>query len=115
MRIANDTPYGLTNYIQSEDGAKRNRVARRLRSGMVEMNGQFRGAGSPFGGMKASGNGREGGIWGLEGVPRSESCLRLGGGLSNRSTTANRPAPGGRLSLDVKATNDQAVTPRRIG
>ena len=66
IRIANDTPYGLTNYIQSEDGAKRNRVARRLRSGMVEMNGQFRGAGSPFGGMKASGNGREGGVWGLE-------------------------------------------------
>lgn len=66
VRIANDTPYGLTNYIQSEDGAKRNRVARLLRSGMVEMNGQFRGAGSPFGGMKASGNGREGGVWGLE-------------------------------------------------
>jgi len=66
VEIANDTPYGLTNYVQSEDGAKRNRVARRLRSGMVEMNGQPRGAGAPFGGMKASGNGREGGVWGLE-------------------------------------------------
>ena len=66
IEIANDTPYGLTNYVQSEDSAKRNRVARRLRSGMVEMNGQPRGAGSPFGGMKASGNGREGGVWGLE-------------------------------------------------
>ncbi|MFQ5565376.1 MAG: aldehyde dehydrogenase family protein [Paracoccaceae bacterium] len=66
VEIANDTPYGLTNYVQSEDGARRNRVARRLRSGMVEMNGQPRGAGSPFGGMKASGNGREGGVWGLE-------------------------------------------------
>ena len=66
IEIANDTPYGLTNYVQSEDGEKRNRVARRLRSGMVEMNGQSRGAGSPFGGMKASGNGREGGVWGLE-------------------------------------------------
>jgi aldehyde dehydrogenase (NAD+) len=66
VRIANDTPYGLTNYVQSGDGARRNRVARRLRSGMVEMNGQSRGAGSPFGGMKASGNGREGGVWGLE-------------------------------------------------
>jgi aldehyde dehydrogenase (NAD+) len=64
--IANDTPYGLTNYVQSQDGARRNRVARRLRSGMVEMNGQPRGAGAPFGGMKASGNGREGGVWGLE-------------------------------------------------
>ncbi|HSS65608.1 MAG TPA: aldehyde dehydrogenase family protein, partial [Gammaproteobacteria bacterium] len=66
VSIANDTPYGLTNYVQSTDGARRNRVARRLRSGMVEMNGQSRGAGSPFGGMKASGNGREGGVWGLE-------------------------------------------------
>jgi len=66
IRIANDTPYGLTNYIHSEDGEKRNHVARRLRSGMVEMNGHSRGAGSPFGGMKASGNGREGGVWGLE-------------------------------------------------
>jgi aldehyde dehydrogenase (NAD+) len=66
VEITNDTPYGLTNYVQSEDGARRTRVARRLRSGMVEMNGQPRGAGSPFGGMKASGNGREGGVWGLE-------------------------------------------------
>ena len=66
LSIANDTPYGLTNYVQSQDGEKRNRLARRLRSGMVEMNGQPRGAGSPFGGMKASGNGREGGHWGLE-------------------------------------------------
>ena len=66
IEIANDTPYGLTNYVQSEDSEKRNRVARRLRSGMVEMNGQSRAAGSPFGGMKASGNGREGGVWGLE-------------------------------------------------
>ena len=66
VRIANDTPYGLTNYVQSQDGAKRNRMARRLRSGMVEMNGQSRGAGSPFGGVKASGRAREGGHWGLE-------------------------------------------------
>jgi aldehyde dehydrogenase (NAD+) len=66
LRIANDTPYGLTNYVQSADGARRVRLARRLRSGMVEMNGQSRGAGSPFGGMKMSGNGREGGHWGLE-------------------------------------------------
>ena len=66
IQIANDTPYGLTNYIQSSDGDKRNRVARKLRSGMVEMNGKPRAPGSPFGGMKASGNGREGGSWGLE-------------------------------------------------
>jgi aldehyde dehydrogenase (NAD+) len=63
--IANDTPYGLTNYVQSEDGARRNRLARQLRSGMVEMNGESRGPGAPFGGMKMSGNGREAGSWGI--------------------------------------------------
>ena len=66
VELANDTNYGLTNYVQSEDDAKRNRIARRLRSGMVEMNGLPRSSGSPFGGYKQSGNGREGGIWGLE-------------------------------------------------
>ncbi|MCA0921460.1 aldehyde dehydrogenase family protein [Pseudooceanicola nanhaiensis] len=66
IEIANDTIYGLTNYVQSQDGERRNRMARALRSGMVEMNGQSRGAGAPFGGMKASGNGREAGVWGLE-------------------------------------------------
>jgi aldehyde dehydrogenase (NAD+) len=66
VEIANDTPYGLTNYVQTQDGEKANRMARVLRSGMVEMNGQSRSAGSPFGGMKQSGNGREGGIFGIE-------------------------------------------------
>jgi aldehyde dehydrogenase (NAD+) len=66
VEIANDTPYGLTDYVQTQDGTKAARVARRLRAGMVEMNGTTRGAGSPFGGYKMSGNGREGGVWGLE-------------------------------------------------
>ena len=66
VEIANDTVYGLTNYVQSTDGARRNRLARQLRSGMVEMNGKGRAAGSPFGGMKQSGNGREGGSYGIE-------------------------------------------------
>ena len=66
IALANDTPYGLTNYVQTADKTRARRVARGLRSGMVEMNGKFSGAGSPFGGMKQSGNGREGGAWGLE-------------------------------------------------
>jgi aldehyde dehydrogenase (NAD+) len=65
VQIANDTPYGLTNYVQSQDGERCNRLSRQLRSGMVEINGQGRGAGAPFGGMKMSGNGREGGTWGI--------------------------------------------------
>ncbi|MEN0039932.1 MAG: aldehyde dehydrogenase family protein [Pseudomonadota bacterium] len=66
IEIANDTDYGLTNYVQTTDPEKARRVARKLRTGMVDMNGQGRGSGSPFGGMKQSGNGREGGTWGLE-------------------------------------------------
>ncbi|WP_182911583.1 aldehyde dehydrogenase family protein [Paracoccus sp. JM45] len=73
VRIANDTPYGLTNYVQSQDGAKRNRVARQLQSGMVEMNGESRGPGSAFGGVKKSGRAREGGIMGLEEFMDSKS------------------------------------------
>jgi aldehyde dehydrogenase (NAD+) len=66
IAIANDTPYGLTNYVQTQDTERRRRVARRLRSGMVETNGVDLAQGSPFGGYKQSGNGREGGIYGIE-------------------------------------------------
>lgn len=65
IEIANDTIYGLTNYIQSQDAETCKRVAKNLRSGMVEINGKGRARMSPFGGMKASGNGREGGVWGI--------------------------------------------------
>lgn len=66
VAIANDTIYGLTNYVQTQNGARRNRLARRLVAGMVETNGKPRGKGSAFGGVKASGRAREGGVWGLE-------------------------------------------------
>lgn len=66
LQIANDSPYGLTHYVQTQDAEKAKRVARRLRSGMVQMNGEMLGGGAPFGGYKQSGNGREGGPWGLE-------------------------------------------------
>jgi aldehyde dehydrogenase (NAD+) len=65
VRMANDTEYGLTNYIQTTDKERLRRVARQLRSGMVECNGKGFGKGSPFGGMKQSGSGREGGVWGI--------------------------------------------------
>ena len=66
IQISNDTSYGLTNYIQTKDKEKAKRVARQLRSGMVEINGHGFADGSPFGGFKQSGSGREGGKWGLE-------------------------------------------------
>lgn len=66
LRIANDTVYGLTNYVQSTDAGRLEHFARALKSGMVQMNGKGRGQGAPFGGVRHSGNGREGGVWGIE-------------------------------------------------
>jgi aldehyde dehydrogenase (NAD+) len=66
LHIANDTPYGLTNYVQTADEARRHRLGRSLRAGMIEMNGVSRGLGAPFGGVGASGRAREGGLWGIE-------------------------------------------------
>ena len=66
IEIANDTPYGLAAYIQTQDAEKARRVAKQLRAGMVRINGTDFSAGAPFGGYKQSGNGREGGKWGLE-------------------------------------------------
>ncbi|KAB2684569.1 MULTISPECIES: aldehyde dehydrogenase family protein [Brucella/Ochrobactrum group] len=66
IAIANDTPYGLAAYIQTGNPERAKRVARKLRAGMVQINGTSRAPGSPFGGYKQSGNGREGGKWGLE-------------------------------------------------
>ena len=66
IAIANDTPYGLTNYIQTQDKEKVKRVARKLRSGMVDVNGAGIAVDAPFGGFKHSGIGREAGEHGLE-------------------------------------------------
>ena len=66
IEIANDTPYGLTNYIQTKDPEKVKRVARKLRSGMVDVNGAGIAVDAPFGGFKHSGIGREAGEHGLE-------------------------------------------------
>ena len=66
IEIANDTPYGLTNYIQSQDQNKIRRVARKLRSGMIDANGAGIAIDTPFGGFKHSGIGREAGEHGLQ-------------------------------------------------
>ena len=65
IEIANDTDYGLTNYIQTQDSEKVQRVARKLRSGMVDVNGAGIAVDAPFGGYKHSGIGREAGKEGL--------------------------------------------------
>ncbi|WP_250478509.1 MULTISPECIES: aldehyde dehydrogenase family protein, partial [unclassified Caballeronia] len=66
IAIANDTPYGLAAYVQSKDQERARRVAMKMRAGSVYVNYPVWDAGSPFGGYKQSGNGREYGEWGLE-------------------------------------------------
>ena len=65
VRIANDTTYGLAGMVSSSDPARARAVARRLRTGMVHLNGAPLQLDVPFGGYKQSGNGREFGAHGL--------------------------------------------------
>jgi aldehyde dehydrogenase (NAD+) len=66
ISIVNATSYGLGNYVQTQDKEKARRVSRQFRSGGVYINGKSSDPGTPFGGYRQSGNGREGGTWGLE-------------------------------------------------
>ena len=66
VRIANDTPYGLSGFVTSGDRQRAGQVARRIRSGNVHVNGARIDFGGCFGGYKQSGNGREWGEAGLE-------------------------------------------------
>ena len=65
ISIANDTPYGLASFLQTGDPERAERVAAKLRAGSVHINGGGLEYGTPFGGYKQSGNGREGGVMGL--------------------------------------------------
>jgi aldehyde dehydrogenase (NAD+) len=66
IRIANDTRYGLSGYVSSADPERAFRVASRLRTGNVHLNGAAVDYAAPFGGYKQSGNGREWGEFGFE-------------------------------------------------
>ena len=66
VRIANDTDYGLAGGVWSGDEERAKRVARRIRTGQVEINGGAFNPLAPFGGYKQSGHGRELGPFGIE-------------------------------------------------
>jgi aldehyde dehydrogenase (NAD+) len=66
IRMANDTPYGLSGYVQSGSLEHARKVARELRAGNVHVNGAGTDMKAPFGGYKQSGNGREWGIFGFQ-------------------------------------------------
>jgi aldehyde dehydrogenase (NAD+) len=67
IRIANDSEYGLSGAVWSADEERALRVARRIRTGTVNVNGgNFYSGDAPFGGYKQSGIGRESGLEGFE-------------------------------------------------
>ncbi len=66
IRIANDTVYGLAGGVWSGDQERAKRVARRIRTGQIEINGGAFNPLAPFGGYKQSGHGREYGPFGIE-------------------------------------------------
>ena len=75
VRIANDTPYGLSAGVWSGDPARARRVAARIRAGTVHLNGAAPDFGAPFGGFKMSGNGREWGVHGLREYLEAKALL----------------------------------------
>jgi aldehyde dehydrogenase (NAD+) len=75
IAIANDTPYGLSGYVSSGDLEHARRVASRLRTGNVHLNGAPGAFDAPFGGYKQSGNGREWGVNGFEEFLETKAVL----------------------------------------
>lgn len=78
VAIANDTPFGLSGYVTGETRQDAERVARRLRTGMVHLQGAGVDLAAPFGGYKQSGNGREWGAWGLDDFLETKAVMGAG-------------------------------------
>ena len=79
IRMANDTVYGLSGYVQSGDLDHARRVAAQLRTGQVRLNGAGPDFAAPFGGYKQSGNGREWGEFGLHEFLETKAIIGYGG------------------------------------
>ncbi|MBK5002377.1 aldehyde dehydrogenase family protein [Pseudomonas sp. S31] len=80
IALANDSTYGLSGYVTAGDPQRARVVARRLRTGMVHLNGSKADNGAPFGGYKQSGNGREWGVHGFEEYLETKSIFGYGVG-----------------------------------
>lgn len=77
VRLANDTEYGLSAFVFTEDAARFARVAAQLQSGSISQNGlDYSAAGNPFGGYKKSGLGKTGGVMGFQQVTRGKVVTR---------------------------------------
>lgn len=91
IRMANDTVYGLSGYVQSGNLDHARAVASRIRAGMVHLNGAGVDTAAPFGGYKQSGNGREWGDFGLEEFLEVKAVMGYGEVAAGIAIDANRP------------------------
>ena len=104
MRIANDVAYGLSSYVWTENLGRAHRVAAAIEAGMCFVNSQnVRDLRQPFGGIKASGTGREGGTWSFEVFSELKNvCVSLGLAI---------PSPAGaRLAEPVRDSRSCSTT-----
>jgi acyl-CoA reductase-like NAD-dependent aldehyde dehydrogenase len=75
VAIANSSDFGLYDYVFSADTNRAFRVSKRLRAGNVGINTTQRNHNAPFGGMKYSGVGRDGGVFGLHAYSEMQSVV----------------------------------------
>jgi acyl-CoA reductase-like NAD-dependent aldehyde dehydrogenase len=75
IAIANDSPYGLYDYVFTENAYEGYRVAQRLEAGNVGLNTAQRNMEAPFGGFKMSGIGRDGGVFGLHAYTEMQTIV----------------------------------------
>jgi 5-carboxymethyl-2-hydroxymuconic-semialdehyde dehydrogenase len=80
LKLANDVRYGLSSYVWTENLGRAHRMAAAIEAGMCFVNSQnVRDLRQPFGGMKASGTGREGGTWSFEVFAEPKNvCVAMG-------------------------------------
>ena len=108
IAAANDTEYGLVAYVYTQDIDRALRVIEGLDTGMVGLNqGMVSNAGAPFGGVKQSGFGREGGPEGIERVPRDEvrrDERAVGSGVMPESQSRAPRAQRGGLQIAERGT-----------
>jgi hypothetical protein len=124
VRIANDTPYGLSSYVASKDLQRACHIAKRIRAGNVHINGERIDLGGCFGGYKQSGNGREWGRSRSRGVSRTKGGSRFPSACKLmvcvvrrferlRSELLARPAPQAERVVDTSADHCGYMLPAR--
>ena len=113
IRIANDSDYGLAGGVWSADQDRAIDVARRIRTGQIEINGGAFNPLAPFGGYKQSGHGRENGRYAIEELLQVKSCsCRAAGARRTLRSRCPHGAYGCELPHRTRADRQLALADR---